>query len=111
MAKVDLHIHSNASDGRYSPAEIVRMAVTAGLTVIALTDHDTIDGLVPAIEAAREFPCINADSRCRTQHRYSQRGSPCARIFYRLYQTRNSKPVWSECVIRGLIEPIKWWQN
>jgi len=56
MAKADLHIHSNASDGRYSPAEIVRMAVSAGLTVIALTDHDTIDGLIPALAAAREFP-------------------------------------------------------
>jgi len=58
MAGVDLHIHSAASDGRYTPVEIVRMAVTAGLTVIALTDHDTIDGMVPAIEAAREFPAL-----------------------------------------------------
>ena len=58
MAGVDLHIHSAASDGRYTPAEIVRMAVTAGLTVIALTDHDTIDGLVPAKEAARGFPTL-----------------------------------------------------
>ena len=58
MARVDLHIHSNASDGRYSPAEIVRTAATAGLKVIALTDHDTIDGLVPAIEAAKEFPSL-----------------------------------------------------
>jgi len=58
MARVDLHIHSNASDGRYSPPEIVRTAVTAGLTVIALTDHDTIDGLVPAIETAMEFPAL-----------------------------------------------------
>lgn len=56
MAKADLHIHSTASDGRYSPAEIVRMAVSAGLTIIALTDHDTVDGLIPALEAAREFP-------------------------------------------------------
>jgi len=58
MARVDLHIHSNASDGRYSPAEVVRTAVASGLTVIALTDHDTVDGLVPAIEAAREFPTL-----------------------------------------------------
>ncbi len=56
MEKADLHIHSNASDGRHSPAEIVRMAVSAGLTVIALTDHDTVDGLIPALEAVREFP-------------------------------------------------------
>jgi 3',5'-nucleoside bisphosphate phosphatase len=58
MAGVDLHVHSAASDGRYTPAEIVRMAVTAGLTVIALTDHDTIDGVVPAKEAARGFPAL-----------------------------------------------------
>ena len=58
MSQADLHIHSAASDGHYTPAEIVRMAVTAGLAVIALTDHDTIDGLVPAIEAARDFPAL-----------------------------------------------------
>jgi 3',5'-nucleoside bisphosphate phosphatase len=56
MPKTDLHIHSTASDGHYSPAEIVRKAVSSGLTVIALTDHDTVDGLLPALETAREFP-------------------------------------------------------
>ena len=56
MARVDLHIHSTASDGRYSPAEIVRKAAVAGLTVIALTDHDTVDGIIPALEAAKAFP-------------------------------------------------------
>ena len=58
MARADLHIHSTASDGRYSPAEIVRMAVNAGLTIIALTDHDTVDGLIPALAAAAEFPTL-----------------------------------------------------
>jgi len=58
MARADLHIHSTASDGRYSPAEIVRMAANAGLTIIALTDHDTVDGLVPALAAAAEFPAL-----------------------------------------------------
>ena len=57
-AKADLHIHSTASDGRYSPAEIVNMAAAAGLTIMALTDHDTIDGLVPALEAAKAFPAL-----------------------------------------------------
>ena len=56
MPHIDLHIHSTASDGRYSPAEIVRMAVAKGLTTIALADHDTVDGVAPALEAAREFP-------------------------------------------------------
>ena len=56
MRRADLHIHSTASDGRYNPAEIVRMAVSAGLTIIAISDHDTVDGLSAAFEAAREFP-------------------------------------------------------
>lgn len=51
---VDLHVHSNKSDGTYPPAELIRYAVTKNLRVMALTDHDTVDGL-PEIkeEAAR----------------------------------------------------------
>ncbi len=55
MSKVDLHIHSTVSDGRFSPAEVVRKSAEAGLTVIALADHDTVDGIVPALEAAKTF--------------------------------------------------------
>ncbi len=58
MSGVDLHIHSNVSDGRYSPAEVVRKSAEAGLTIIALADHDTVDGIVPALEAARAFPTL-----------------------------------------------------
>ena len=54
MSEIDLHIHSTASDGRYSPPEIVRKAVGLGLEVIALTDHDTTDGLAAALEEARK---------------------------------------------------------
>lgn len=43
--KIDLHTHSTASDGSYSPAQIVRHAVLLGIQVLALTDHDTTDGL------------------------------------------------------------------
>ncbi|MFC2016603.1 PHP domain-containing protein [Chloroflexota bacterium] len=56
MTKVDLHIHSTVSDGLLTPAEIVRKSAEAGLTVIALTDHDTVDGIAPALEAAKAFP-------------------------------------------------------
>ena len=55
-SKVDLHIHSTSSDGQLSPAEVVRKSAEARLTVIALTDHDTVDGIIPALEAARAFP-------------------------------------------------------
>jgi predicted metal-dependent phosphoesterase TrpH len=56
VSEVDLHIHSSVSDGRYSPAEVVRKAAAAGLKVMALTDHDTIGGIAEALAAAREFP-------------------------------------------------------
>lgn len=51
MNRIDLHTHSTASDGTDSPAELVRKAAAAKLAVLALTDHDTLDGLA---EAARE---------------------------------------------------------
>jgi hypothetical protein len=49
---VDLHTHSNRSDGTDSPAELVRLALAAGLTALALTDHDTLDGIPEARAAA-----------------------------------------------------------
>ena len=58
MARIDLHIHSNASDGRLSPGEVVSRAVARGLAVIAITDHDTVDGIAPALEAARAFDSL-----------------------------------------------------
>jgi predicted metal-dependent phosphoesterase TrpH len=56
MSQIDLHVHSTASDGRFSPEEVVRHAAELGLTVMSLTDHDTVDGVGPALAAARRFP-------------------------------------------------------
>jgi hypothetical protein len=56
VGKIDLHLHSTASDGKLSPAELVRRAAEAGLSVMALTDHDTVDGIPPALEAAQAYP-------------------------------------------------------
>ena len=51
---IDLHTHSTASDGKLSPAELMRHAQAVGIDVIALTDHDTLSGLEEASgEAAR----------------------------------------------------------
>ena len=49
----DLHIHSTYSDGSQTPEEIVAEAIEKNLTAIAIADHDTIQGVMPAIEAAR----------------------------------------------------------
>ena len=49
---IDLHTHSRVSDGTLSPAELVQLAVQRGVKVLALTDHDSVDGLAAAREAA-----------------------------------------------------------
>jgi predicted metal-dependent phosphoesterase TrpH len=50
--RLDLHIHSTASDGTLTPSEVVRLALARGLAVIALTDHDTMSGVAEAQAAA-----------------------------------------------------------
>lgn len=49
---IDLHTHSNASDGTDNPADLVRLAADKGLDIVALTDHDSADGWAEAAEAA-----------------------------------------------------------
>lgn len=52
MVEADLHLHSYHSDGVYSPSAIVTQAAQAGLRAIALTDHDTVNGIEEARRAA-----------------------------------------------------------
>ncbi|MCH5273982.1 MAG: PHP domain-containing protein [Lachnospiraceae bacterium] len=52
---IDLHVHSNHSDGTLSPEELVELAVKTGLSAFALTDHDTVSGIAKAKEAAARF--------------------------------------------------------
>lgn len=51
----DLHTHTKASDGTFSPAEVIRMAAESGLKYIAITDHDIVDGISEAVKAASEY--------------------------------------------------------
>jgi 3',5'-nucleoside bisphosphate phosphatase len=55
---IDLHLHSTASDGSYTPKELVELADSLNLGAIALTDHDTLSGLPEFIEHAEKFPGI-----------------------------------------------------
>lgn len=59
MAEVDLHLHTTESDGRLTPAQLVTLVVQRGLKVIAITDHDTTDGLDAAWKAAAAYPQLN----------------------------------------------------
>jgi predicted metal-dependent phosphoesterase TrpH len=53
---VDLHLHSTASDGEAAPGDVARLAAAAGLSAIALTDHDTLAGVAEARDAATDAP-------------------------------------------------------
>ena len=50
----DLHVHTDASDGQYSPVQVIGMAQEKGINILAITDHDTIDGLERAQAAATQ---------------------------------------------------------
>jgi predicted metal-dependent phosphoesterase TrpH len=70
--RVDLHTHSTASDGTFTPTALMRHAAAVGLTAIALTDHDTGNGLAEAQSAAqaagvRLIPGIEISALCPTQ--------------------------------------------
>jgi predicted metal-dependent phosphoesterase TrpH len=56
--RADLHLHTTASDGRLEPYQIVALAIDIGLDVIAITDHDTVDGIIPALNAAKKYPSL-----------------------------------------------------
>ena len=78
MPGIDLHTHSNRSDGTFTPDEVVRTAARIGLDVVALTDHDTTDGLgeagatgnelgvevVPGVEFSAEFERTSVHVLC-----------------------------------------------
>jgi len=56
VSRADLHVHSTASDGKLTPADVIREAAERGLTFIALADHDSVDGIASAQAAASTFP-------------------------------------------------------
>lgn len=62
MHPIDLHTHSTRSDGTLTPSELIRYAAQKGLAAIALTDHDTIDGIEEAVQAARELRSEDPDA-------------------------------------------------
>lgn len=69
---IDLHTHSLKSDGSMTPAEVVQEAKKAGLSAIALSDHDTVDGLPEAIEEGKKIgievvPAIEFSVQSKTE--------------------------------------------
>lgn len=64
MKTIDLHTHSTYSDGSCSVEELFSLAVNAGLSAFALTDHDTVDGYFPLFETASKYnETVSADKK------------------------------------------------
>ena len=55
MSRIDLHLHTTHSDGSLSPTEVLRLAHKAGVTALAITDHDIVTGMPEAIAAGAEL--------------------------------------------------------
>jgi predicted metal-dependent phosphoesterase TrpH len=73
--KIDLHLHTNKSDGRLTPTELVRLVYQGGVRRMALTDHDTTDGVDEAIEEGQRLGVevipgveLGTDSRSGDMH-------------------------------------------
>lgn len=72
MARIDLHLHTRYSDGSLTPAEVVDLAHQAGVTALAITDHDIVDGIPHALDAAMPLdieviPGVELSSRFHEQ--------------------------------------------
>ena len=73
--KIDLHMHTYFSDGQHSPEELVTKVKEAGIDIISITDHDTVDGRSEAVEAGKKIGVevipgveISSDIRDREVH-------------------------------------------
>lgn len=113
---VDLHMHSTASDGSVAPAQLVAAAASAGLSTIALTDHDTVDGVAEAriagvehgveVVAGVELSAFEAE---RETHLLGLHLSRIDRIADALAAFRRSRRLRAEqivAVLNGLGVPI-----
>lgn len=74
-SRVDLHMHTNYSDGQHTPEDLIVKVKDAGIDVISITDHDTVDGIFEAVEAGKKYGVevipgleISSDIRDREVH-------------------------------------------
>ncbi len=108
---IDLHTHSNASDGTCTPREILDLAVEKGLTAVALADHDTVSGLPEFIEYGAKLDNItavpaveiSADSSGREAHIVGLFIDPgCEELNVLLQEIRNNRDARNEKIIHKL---------
>ena len=116
---IDLHTHSTASDGKLSPAELMRHAKAMGVEVIALTDHDTLSGLEEASEEATRIGIdfipgieISAENNPGTLHMLGYFVDPSdAELVQTLSWLRGGRDDRNHLILTKLAElgcPLEW---
>lgn len=68
---VDLHTHSIFSDGFFTPTELVEKAYNKGVRLLALTDHDTVDGIPEFLKASKKYKDLNAVVGCEVSSNFT----------------------------------------
>lgn len=117
--KIDLHAHSNVSDGTEAPAAVMAAAAAAGLDVIALTDHDSTDGWAEAARAAVEYGVAlvpGMEISCRTEqgisvHLLSYLHDPAhAGLLEEITKAKDARLTRAERMVTLLAEdyPLSW---
>ena len=97
----DFHVHSDVSDGTLTPVEVVEAASREGIDVLALTDHDGVDGVIPARERGRQLGVevlsgveisVSEDDGRRQLHMLGLGVDPkCATLLERLARVRSAR--------------------
>ena len=106
----DLHLHTNFSDGTYTPEELVSQAAKNHLAAIALTDHDTVEGCERAANACRALEIEFIPSALRlTGNKAKTRFTFSVTFSIRI--TRNCFPKSENFRPCGRIAFVKWWPN
>ncbi|WP_026005467.1 PHP domain-containing protein [Arthrobacter sp. M2012083] len=117
--RIDLHAHSNVSDGTETPAGVIISAVSAGLDAVALTDHDSTDGWESAAAAAREHGIAfvpGMEISCRTEqgisvHLLSYLHDPAhAGLLEEITKSKDARLTRAEHMVTLLSEdyPLTW---
>jgi len=119
-SRVDLHLHSTASDGVCTPGELVRICLQAGLRYISLADHDTTDGVQGALDAARGteltvIPAVEMSTEYQGAHELHILGYHIDHHFpalqQRLAQLRRSRVERAQAILDLLSaqgRPLSW---
>lgn len=109
MSRIELHAHTHFSDGVLSPSQVVRVAAAVGLDAIAISDHDTQEGVAPAREAAAgssvdvipgvEISCIHGTMQVHVLGYWCSEESE---LFHELRKIRSSRVARAESMVKKL---------